>query len=94
MLDVMVNINNWTEDFGFATCVDQVHLACLQNAVYVQSQVQTFIPCPCIMINEVLLMACKTSLGGAMKPTTDGRWAHLACAIWIPGNHFTCPNSS
>lgn len=19
-----------------------------------------------------------------MKPTTDGRWAHLACAIWIP----------
>lgn len=24
-------------------------------------------------------------LGGAMKPTVDGRWAHLACAIWIPG---------
>ncbi|XP_057540933.1 histone H3-lysine(4) N-trimethyltransferase ATX1-like [Amaranthus tricolor] len=23
-------------------------------------------------------------LGGAMKPTTDGHWAHLACAIWIP----------
>ncbi|KAG0491118.1 hypothetical protein HPP92_007981 [Vanilla planifolia] len=22
--------------------------------------------------------------GGAMKPTTDGQWAHLACAIWIP----------
>uniref|UniRef100_A0A175YHQ5 Histone-lysine N-methyltransferase n=1 Tax=Daucus carota subsp. sativus TaxID=79200 RepID=A0A175YHQ5_DAUCS len=22
--------------------------------------------------------------GGAMKHTTDGRWAHLACAIWIP----------
>ncbi|XP_071704627.1 histone H3-lysine(4) N-trimethyltransferase ATX1-like [Rutidosis leptorrhynchoides] len=22
--------------------------------------------------------------GGAMKPTTDGRWAHLACAMWIP----------
>ncbi|CAA6659821.1 unnamed protein product [Spirodela intermedia] len=22
--------------------------------------------------------------GGAMKPTTDGRWAHLTCAIWIP----------
>lgn len=20
-----------------------------------------------------------------MKQTTDGRWAHLACAIWIPG---------
>ncbi|KAL0897204.1 hypothetical protein Bca101_081165 [Brassica carinata] len=23
-------------------------------------------------------------VGGVMKPTTDGRWAHLACAIWIP----------
>ncbi|PHT39227.1 Histone-lysine N-methyltransferase ATX2 [Capsicum baccatum] len=23
-------------------------------------------------------------VGGAMKPTTNGRWAHLACAIWIP----------
>ncbi|KAI0523084.1 hypothetical protein KFK09_005474 [Dendrobium nobile] len=23
-------------------------------------------------------------IGGAMKPTTDGQWAHLACAIWIP----------
>ncbi|KAK4778260.1 hypothetical protein SAY87_018447 [Trapa incisa] len=23
-------------------------------------------------------------VGGAMKPTTDGRWAHLACAMWIP----------
>ncbi|KAL3623078.1 hypothetical protein CASFOL_031894 [Castilleja foliolosa] len=23
-------------------------------------------------------------VGGSMKPTTDGRWAHLTCAIWIP----------
>ncbi|PKA57771.1 Histone-lysine N-methyltransferase ATX2 [Apostasia shenzhenica] len=22
--------------------------------------------------------------GGAMKPTSDGQWAHLACAMWIP----------
>jgi len=31
----------------------------------------------------------KLLLGGAMKPTTDGRWAHLACAIWIPGSILT-----
>lgn len=29
-------------------------------------------------------------LGGAMKPTVDGRWAHLACAIWIPGISYAC----
>ncbi|KAH6778423.1 trithorax-like protein 2 [Perilla frutescens var. hirtella] len=28
-------------------------------------------------------------VGGAMKPTTDGRWAHLACAIWIPETCLT-----
>ncbi|XP_020591752.1 histone-lysine N-methyltransferase TRX1-like [Phalaenopsis equestris] len=28
-------------------------------------------------------------IGGAMKPTTDGQWAHLACAIWIPETCLT-----
>ena len=22
--------------------------------------------------------------GGAMKPTTCGQWAHVACALWVP----------
>lgn len=34
---------------------------------------------------EYFLPCCLCPVrGGAMKPTTDGRWAHLACAIWIP----------
>lgn len=32
-----------------------------------------------------LIIVIAVLLGGAMKPTTDGRWAHLACAMWIPG---------
>jgi hypothetical protein len=39
MLDVMASWNHWMEHFGFATCVDLVHHACLHDAVSVQSQV-------------------------------------------------------
>lgn len=30
-------------------------------------------------------MSIDILLGGAMKPTTNGQWAHLTCAMWIPG---------
>jgi len=33
-------------------------------------------PPPCVLCPRV---------GGAMKPTRDGRWCHLLCATWVPG---------
>ncbi|GJZ24614.1 histone-lysine N-methyltransferase ATX2-like protein isoform X1 [Tanacetum coccineum] len=41
-------------------------------------------PC-CLCPVTVLAHVTLKNWGGAMKPTTDGRWAHLACAMWIPG---------
>lgn len=29
--------------------------------------------------------------GGAMKPTNDGRWAHIVCAVFVPEVFFTDP---
>jgi hypothetical protein len=31
--------------------------------------------------------------GGALKPTEDGLWAHVACALWIPELSFGDDNN-
>ncbi|EPS65692.1 hypothetical protein M569_09086, partial [Genlisea aurea] len=31
--------------------------------------------------------------GGASKPTTDGRWAHLVCSIYVPEVFFSDPEN-
>jgi len=66
------------EDFGFAICADLVHLAFLQNAAYVQSQVQTSIPVHCEM--NYILMAYETFF----------RWCNETYNRWPLGSSCLC----
>lgn len=74
--------------FGSAIYVGLVHPNFLQDAASVLLLVLN--STIYFVIHETyatLLDPCTaTLLGGAIKPTTDGRWAHLTCAMWIPGS--------
>jgi len=38
---------------------------------------------------ETTVRCCMCPMkGGALKRTKDGRWAHIACALWIPGPYL------
>ena len=72
--------------FGSAIYVSLVHPNFLQDAASVLLLVLAYLFCYSRDIYGTLLDQCTaTVLGGAIKPTTDGRWAHLTCAMWIPG---------
>ncbi len=41
-------------------------------------------------LSEVSCVLCPGKKG-ALKPTTDGRWAHVLCGLWIPETQFSDP---
>ncbi|KAI4885866.1 hypothetical protein NFI96_010896 [Prochilodus magdalenae] len=67
-------------------CCVQVHASCYGVAAHDVSQEWTCDRCSC---GDVTADCCLCNLrGGALKRTTDGRWAHVMCAVGLPEVKF------
>ncbi|XP_076873631.1 lysine-specific demethylase 4C isoform X2 [Brachyhypopomus gauderio] len=70
-----------------ARCCVQVHASCYGVSAHDVSQEWTCDRCSCW---DVTAECCLCNLrGGALKRTTDNRWAHVMCAVGIPEVKFT-----
>ncbi|XP_022537458.2 lysine-specific demethylase 4C isoform X3 [Astyanax mexicanus] len=67
-------------------CCVQVHASCYGVAAHDVSQDWTCDRCSC---GDVTADCCLCNLrGGALKRTTDNRWAHVMCAVGLPEVKF------
>ncbi|KAF3528201.1 hypothetical protein DY000_02043044 [Brassica cretica] len=75
-------------------CDLMVHASCYGNPLVKAIPEGDWFCGQCIASNkrEKLLSCCLcTTKGGAMKPTKDGRWAHITCSLFVPEVYFEDP---
>ncbi|XP_066515977.1 lysine-specific demethylase 4C isoform X3 [Hoplias malabaricus] len=69
-----------------SSCCVQVHTSCYGVAIHDVSQDWTCDRCSC---GDLTADCCLCNLrGGALKRTTDNRWAHVICALGLPEVKF------
>ncbi|GAA6088771.1 lysine-specific demethylase 4C isoform X6 [Tachysurus ichikawai] len=67
-------------------CCVQVHASCYGVAAQDVTREWTCDRCSC---GDLTAECCLCNLrGGALKPTTDSRWAHVMCAVGLPEAKF------
>lgn len=68
-------------------CNARVHPSCYGESSSAEDE-QSWLCSPCARRSKSQQCVLCPVSGGALKPTDNGKWAHVGCAIWIPETYI------